>query len=37
MPARDSYHNAVKAALSADGWAITHDPYRITYGGKDAS
>ncbi|MFN8569082.1 MAG: element excision factor XisH family protein [Kouleothrix sp.] len=36
MPARDIYHNAVKAALIADGWTITHDPYRIEYGGKDA-
>jgi hypothetical protein len=37
MPARDIYHNAVKAALIADGWTITHNPYRIEYGGKDAS
>jgi hypothetical protein len=29
MPARDIYHNAVKAALIADGWTITHDPYRL--------
>jgi len=36
MPARDMYHNAVKAALITDGWSITHDPYRIEYGGKDA-
>lgn len=36
MPARDIYHNAVKAALIADDWSITHDPYRIEYGGKDA-
>jgi len=36
MPARDIYHNAVKAALSNDGWAITHDPYRVAYGGRDA-
>lgn len=35
MPARDVYHNAVKAALIADGWTITHDPYRVEYGGKD--
>lgn len=35
MPARDLYHNAVKAALVADGWTITHDPYRVEYGGKD--
>jgi XisH protein len=36
MPARDIYHNAVKTALIADGWTVTHDPYRIEYGGKDA-
>jgi hypothetical protein len=36
MPARDIYHNAVKAALINDGWAITHDPYRVAYGGRDA-
>ena len=36
MPARDIYHNAVKAALIFDGWQVTHDPYRIAYGGKDA-
>lgn len=36
MPARDTYHNAVKSALIADGWTITHDPYRVAYGGKDA-
>jgi XisH protein len=32
MPARDTYHEAVRDALIADGWTITHDPYRITYG-----
>lgn len=36
MPARDIYHKAVRTALLADGWTITHDPYRIEYGGKDA-
>lgn len=36
MPARDVYHHAVKTALIADGWIVTHDPYRIEYGGKDA-
>lgn len=29
MPARDTYHNAVRAALIRDGWTITHDPLRI--------
>lgn len=32
MPARDTYHEIVKAALIRDGWTITHDPYRIAYG-----
>lgn len=31
MPARDFYHNAVKAALIKDGWIITADPYIIKY------
>ena len=26
MPAKDFYHNAVKAALQKDGWRITADP-----------
>ncbi len=29
MPARDFYHNTVILALQKDGWAITHDPYRL--------
>jgi len=29
MPAKDIYHNTVKAALIKDGWTITHDPFRI--------
>ena len=35
MPARDIYHNAVKAALIKDGWVITHDPYHVAFGGRD--
>jgi hypothetical protein len=31
MPARDIYHDAVKAALIRDNWAIVADPYRIQY------
>jgi hypothetical protein len=31
MPARDLYHDAVKAALVKDGWTITADPYFIKY------
>ena len=29
MSARDLFHDAVKAALQKDGWAITHDPLTI--------
>ena len=29
MPARDIYHDTVKAALVKDGWTITHDPVRL--------
>ena len=36
MPARDIYHNAVKAALINDGWVITQDPYHVAFGGRDA-
>jgi len=35
MPARDIYHDVVKNALVKDGWTITHDPLRLTLGGKD--
>ena len=31
MPAKDTYHNAVKNALLKDGWTITADPYFIKY------
>jgi CRISPR/Cas system-associated exonuclease Cas4 (RecB family) len=31
MPAKDLYHDAVKAALIKDGWIILADPYRIQY------
>ncbi len=34
MPARDKIHDAVKNALTNDGWTITADPYVILY--KDA-
>ncbi|MDJ0659271.1 MAG: XisH family protein [Crocosphaera sp.] len=34
MPAKDTYHDAVKNALIKEGWMITADPYRIKY--KDA-
>lgn len=35
MPARDLYHNALRNALIKDGWTITHDPLRLTWGAKD--
>jgi hypothetical protein len=30
--ARDLYHDAVRNALIKDGWTITHDPYRLSFG-----
>ncbi len=35
MPARDRYHNQVRNALVKDGWVITHDPLRLSWGLKD--
>ena len=35
MPARDLYHDNVKRALVKDGWTITHDPLRLSWGSKD--
>jgi hypothetical protein len=35
MPARDLYHDVVKQALQKDGWNITHDPLRISFGGRN--
>jgi hypothetical protein len=32
MPARDIYHDNVKAALIKDGWTITHDPLTLPFG-----
>jgi len=31
MPAKDTYHHAVKNSLLKDGWTITADPYFIKY------
>ena len=36
MPARDNIHEAVRNALTKDGWTITHDPYTIEYDGEFA-
>jgi hypothetical protein len=33
MPAKDSYHDQVRIALSKDGWRITRDPLTIKYKG----
>jgi hypothetical protein len=35
MPAKDSLHDVVKAALIKDGWRITHDPYSLQFGNRD--
>jgi hypothetical protein len=35
MPARDIHHDLVHRLLLADGWRITHDPYRIVVGRKN--
>src|SRR5436190_1634656 len=35
MPARDTYHDAVRNALVKDGWTITDDPFRLVWGERD--
>ena len=35
MPAKNVYHDAVVQALVADGWTVTDDPLRLTYGDHD--
>ena len=35
MPAKDLYHDVVKAALIKDGWTITDDPFSLEVGGRD--
>jgi hypothetical protein len=35
VPARNIYHDIVVQALTADGWTITDDPLRLSYGGRD--
>lgn len=32
MPAKDTFHDAVRHALIKDGWTITHDPYTMSFG-----
>ena len=31
MPAKDTFHNAVRSALIKEGWRITHDPLSIEF------
>ncbi len=35
MPAKDLHHDAVKVALTKDGWTITDDPLTLRWGRKD--
>jgi hypothetical protein len=35
VPARDLYHDVVKTALEKDGWRITHDPFHLSWSGRD--
>ncbi|MBC8231906.1 XisH family protein [bacterium] len=35
MPAKDIYHDNLKNAIIKDGWIITHNPLRLTWGAKD--
>jgi hypothetical protein len=35
MPAKNIHHDLVRRLLAADGWRITHDPYRIVVGRKN--
>jgi XisH protein len=35
MPARNVFHSIVVEALVADGWTVTADPLRLTFGDHD--
>jgi hypothetical protein len=35
MPAKDTYHDALRNALVKDGWTITDDPFRLVWGERD--
>jgi len=35
MPRKDIYHDTVIKALDRDGWTITDDPLRLSYGGRN--
>ena len=34
MPAKDRYHDTVKRALTKDGWTITSEQVRLTFGDR---
>ena len=34
--AKDIFHEVVKKAIEADGWNVTHDPYRLSVLGREA-
>ena len=36
MSAKDLYHDTVKHALIKEGWTITHDPFPLSIGKRDA-
>jgi hypothetical protein len=36
MSAKDTFHTQVRQALQAEGWVITHDPYRLVIGKRKA-
>jgi hypothetical protein len=35
MPAKDIHHDLVHRLLVAEGWTVTHDPYRIVVGRRN--
>ena len=35
MPAKDTFHEAVKNALQKDGWQIQADPFHLKWGKRD--
>jgi hypothetical protein len=37
MPAKDIYHETVKAALIKDGWTITDDPLNLKIGTRNTA
>jgi hypothetical protein len=35
MPAKDIYHENIKNAFIKEGWTITHEPLRLSWGDRD--